>query len=818
MGLVSGVMLMLAPAASRNLALAGMTSERGRSHTFDVRADGYARADACASLVMQPVPHTSNAAPITAPSAAPITAPILDGSAVQQDGKSASLTAPNGRAQQSLLVAALADAALRSGSPRLAEMHGTGTSLGDPIEVGSFSAAVLGPGREWMRVAASGVKATLGHAEPAAGIVGLLELVLALQEHASVPNAQLRILNPHVRHGLRGRMLAMPTQLGRAGDSHAALELAGQISSFGYSGTIAHAVLHQRTGSQPLSQQPLVYCRIAFPWRVVPERSMPSRAAAATGATRQDGAYYRMSWVRVATSDGSLVRESPSARLLVLGRMERAPSRARMLALLHGTRQWSGILFILALEHGAGSCACELPVVDAALALLQCQAMMQQHATPIFLCTSNTQPVSMSSVRAAHSGLWGLARTARKEHSGAAVCCLDVGGGAAQALRLPVWANVLALPRCDLSWLGSTESTELEATIHGTTIHGIAVHVPRLASIVTAGASAWQISFATLRDHLDAHMAEAAAKLDARKRLDSAFAQLEQLCLQYARHALQRVQGEAVPLWHHRCLLRALDTALRAAQDDCAAAHAAPLVTSETVLARQPLLWPEVQLAERCGSRLAEVLMGQLTSQEALFPEGSLGAVLSVYEDSVRGAFCNECLVSALETALSLQAAPRPFVVLEVGAGTGGTASSILAVLRGKCERYVFTDVSESFLRRARQRFEAESIVEYALLNIDMDPALQGFALGEHHVVIATNVLHATPFVGRTLRNCAKLLCPGGLLLVNEATHADMFAQITFGLTDGGSGKASSQTAASASASACKLRASACGKQSWSLN
>ena len=80
------------------------------------------------------------------------------------------------------------------------------------------------------------------------------------------------------------------------------------------------------------------------------------------------------------------------------------------------------------------------------------------------------------------------------------------------------------------------------------TIHGMAVHVPRLASIVAAGASAWHINFATLRDHLDAHMAEAAAKLDACRRLDSAFAQLEQLCLQYARHALRKVQGEAVPL------------------------------------------------------------------------------------------------------------------------------------------------------------------------------------------------------------------------------------------------------------------------------
>ena len=87
--------------------------------------------------------------------------------------------------------------------------------------------------------------------------------------------------------------------------------------------------------------------------------------------------------------------------------------------------------------------------------------------------------------------------------------------------------------------------------------------------------------------------------------------------------------------------------------------------------------------------------------------------------------------------------------------------------------------------RQAKKRFAEYSLIEYSLLNIDADPRRQGFASGQFDVIIATNVLHATPFMRNTLRHCAQLLRRGGLLVVNEAVQTAAFAQITFGLTDG---------------------------------
>jgi acyl transferase domain-containing protein len=123
---------------------------------------------------------------------------------------------------------------------------------------------------------AGGVKANIGHAEPAAGMTGLLKLVLGLRAGEAAPNAQLRSLNRHVGDTLRGAAGALPTQL-------AAMTVgSGGVSSFGYSGTIAHALLRHAEGDGGAATvlPPLVCRRRSFPWRDPPhpfvQRVIPS--------------------------------------------------------------------------------------------------------------------------------------------------------------------------------------------------------------------------------------------------------------------------------------------------------------------------------------------------------------------------------------------------------------------------------------------------------------------------------------------------------------------------------------------------------------
>jgi hypothetical protein len=231
-----------------------MLSADGRCKTFDARANGYARGEGVGAVVMRAAPLASAVV-------------LYLGSRVRSDGKSASLTAPNGMAQARML-AALQDANPSVASLALNEAHGTGTALGDPIEAGSLVAAVLSARDEALAV--GGVKANIGHAEPAAGMTGLLKLAICLQGGEAAPNAQLRSLNPLLGTTLRGVACALPVQLAAVATGCGI----GGVSSFGYSGTIAHAVL-RHTGGRVVEHAsvlpPLVYRRRprAFAWQAL---------------------------------------------------------------------------------------------------------------------------------------------------------------------------------------------------------------------------------------------------------------------------------------------------------------------------------------------------------------------------------------------------------------------------------------------------------------------------------------------------------------------------------------------------------------------
>lgn len=195
-----------------------MTSAAGRCHTFDSRADGYLRGEACGAVVL----------------AAETSALVVClGTSARHNGQSASFTALNGFSQQLLLRAALRDAASTPGT--VVEAHGTGTALGDPIEVGAISAVI-----SHSRVCnISAIKGNLGHTESTAGVAGFLSLSCGVLECVGSQNPQLRALNPQV---LRVRANTLHAPAAVIASPMRKLANAGS-SSFGWSGIIAHGIL-----------------------------------------------------------------------------------------------------------------------------------------------------------------------------------------------------------------------------------------------------------------------------------------------------------------------------------------------------------------------------------------------------------------------------------------------------------------------------------------------------------------------------------------------------------------------------------------------
>ena len=234
--LTTAVTLMLAPHVSVSYARAGMLSADGRCKTFDASANGYVRGEGVGGLVIVRGQQLKATASV---------AVALIGSAVRQDGTSASLTAPNGSAQATLLGLAGARAAADGALHRGVESHGTGTPLGDPTEVRALSQAL--PAQQAER-ALGGVKANVGHLEPAAGMVGLMASASTLLERRAAPNAQLRAVNAHLvpSVGTDLNLLTAVAALRKVEDAYTG------TSAFGYSGTIAHAVLAAEHGSIPI--------------------------------------------------------------------------------------------------------------------------------------------------------------------------------------------------------------------------------------------------------------------------------------------------------------------------------------------------------------------------------------------------------------------------------------------------------------------------------------------------------------------------------------------------------------------------------------
>ncbi|MBD2601502.1 MULTISPECIES: hybrid non-ribosomal peptide synthetase/type I polyketide synthase [Microcystis] len=249
--LVGGVNLILSPETTVVFSQARMIAPDSRCKTFDARADGYVRSEGCGVVVLKRLRDAiQDGDRILA---------VIEGSAVNQDGLSNGLTAPNGPAQQAVIRQALANAKVKPAQISYVEAHGTGTELGDPIEVKSLK-AVLGEKRSLDQTCWLGsVKTNIGHLEAAAGMAGLIKVVLCLQHQEIPPNLHFKTLNPYI--SLADTAFAIPTQAQpwrtkppKSGENGVERRLAG-ISSFGFGGTNSHVILSEAPVTVKNNQQ-----------------------------------------------------------------------------------------------------------------------------------------------------------------------------------------------------------------------------------------------------------------------------------------------------------------------------------------------------------------------------------------------------------------------------------------------------------------------------------------------------------------------------------------------------------------------------------
>jgi len=233
--LAAGVNRILAPQESSSLTAAGMLAPDGRCKPFDAAADGFGRAEGCGVLLLRRLSDAlADRDPVLA---------VIRGTAVNQDGRRAGLTVPNGAAQRAVIRAALRDAGTGPEDVGYVEAQGTGSRIGDRIEAAALAEVFAGAGRA---VPVGSAKSNTGHMEAAAGVAGVMKAVLALRHGTIPPTLHLRRPDPDAV--LEGGPIRIPA----AAEPWPAGRSAAGVSSFGFSGTNCHIVVARAPGPEPV--------------------------------------------------------------------------------------------------------------------------------------------------------------------------------------------------------------------------------------------------------------------------------------------------------------------------------------------------------------------------------------------------------------------------------------------------------------------------------------------------------------------------------------------------------------------------------------
>ncbi|MDC0708549.1 SDR family NAD(P)-dependent oxidoreductase [Stigmatella sp. ncwal1] len=251
MAIVGGVNVLLSPTMFVSFSKAGMLASDGRCKTFDARADGYVRGEGAGAVLLKPLSKAeADGDTIHA---------IIRGTAVNHGGHAHSLTAPNPSAQADLLVTAYERAGISPDTVGYIEAHGTGTELGDPIEIDGLKKAfdrlaekTGAPKGNGVTCGLGAVKTNIGHLECASGMAGLLKTLLAMKHRTLPPSIHFQQINPYI--DLKGSPFYIvdsprPWEPLK-GPGGAQAPLRAGISSFGFGGVNAHVVIEEYV-SQP---------------------------------------------------------------------------------------------------------------------------------------------------------------------------------------------------------------------------------------------------------------------------------------------------------------------------------------------------------------------------------------------------------------------------------------------------------------------------------------------------------------------------------------------------------------------------------------
>jgi 3-oxoacyl-(acyl-carrier-protein) synthase/SAM-dependent methyltransferase len=900
--IAGGVGILLGEQNYVSLSKARMMAPDGRCKAFDSRADGFVRSEGCGVVILKRLSDAQRDGDRVLA--------VIRGGAINQDGRSNGITAPNGPAQQAVIRAAHANAGTSPARVSFVEAHGTGTALGDPIEVESLG-AVLSVGREASQPLYLGsVKTNIGHAEAAAGVAGLIKTVLALHNGTIPPNLHFRAPNPHIGWDAFP-FLRIPTAA-TPWTSTDGPRTAG-VSAFGFSGTNVHLVLEEapvdEVASPTTAERPLhvlalsaktdAALRVAagdlaptlapgsvslgdFCYSVNTGRASFERRLAAVSATIDD---LRAKLERVASGETSanVARQAgddgPPRVLFAMPSLEAEqlrlsstlfatqpefrrtveeasafvpPEYASLLRAIAGgdigrvfeiaqsseravtelvvgcalARMWEawGIAPAAVVGHGTGELAAR--VVAGTFSLED--AIRVATGAPRARDTDNAPaprvPVFSASVGRRLTADEIRAASSLSEPATAAAWSSTIALAAHEGFTAVVDMSVLewralasalvelferglsvdwrgfdrgyARRRVDvpaLPWMRERYWFDDNRSAPSVAVSPVIEENPEAMWMSATQAAARQATLVPVDVELSRY-AQAWTELDAftTNAIAKALLDLGLFTRAGESHSVDSAMraGNVQPVYRHLLSLwlqRLVRHGELVQTPDGYAAHATHALQASPSGKFGPAsdAFPVLQsYLRRCEHAIAAIVTGRQSPLDLLFPDGSLETADFFYRHWGLARYYNAILEST-SRAIIQQANGRPLRVLEIGAGTGGTASALAPLFGNAGAEYWFTDVSEYFFGRAEEAFANIPSMRYVRFDVDGSPREQSIPLGQFDLVVASNAVHAAKNLGQAIEHARSLLAPNGMLMLYEATtHLDWF-EMSIALIEG---------------------------------
>lgn len=737
MAIAGGVNCILSPNVHIAYSRTGMLSPDGKCRTFDQSANGYCRGEGCGVIIMKPLKKAlEDGNYIHA---------LLLGGAVNHTGHVNTLTTPNPNAQADVIIKAVKEAGISFQSVGYIETHGTGTKLGDPIEITGLKKAeqTLNKHGDFHQCVLGAVKTNIGHLEGAAGIAGLLKAVMVLKHNIIPSNMNFTTQNEYIQLDDCGYSIANDTKaFPKLTDAHGIRypKRAG-VSSFGFGGVNVHLILEEyRNQYRQVSDGNALHVFIL------------------SGRTKEllDGYLHTIiSWLyknkeNFARYPGMLQgliftlqckKETYQYRFAVV--FETVQDLLDKIAEYLEAKEETVPNGIFTGEGGVSRAKNEADISGSETAEQLAKYFVSYGEVKWSQCYSETPSVVSVLPR-------GLKRNRHwidlKEFNG------DRPGNTLKEI-LGKYIQVDEKQFADKEKFES-DMTELE----------------NLSSVMLLREFQKAGYFTNKEEEYDINSIQ--NQLNVISKYTRLF---EELIAVLCRQEYIEIHGTEVS-----ATLKAADmytTDIGVLTERFCLDHASVI--------------KHVRLLEHCIPHLTQVIEGSVPATDILFPDSSMELVKDIYANNPGSDYYNELVVKSTVAYIMEVRSREPgrqIKILEVGAGTGGTTRDVADKIGEKFENvdYIYTDLSNAFVQYGKRVYgKKHSFMKFELFNVERDPLLQGFQLAEYDIIIGSNVLHATKNIGNTVRNLRTVLKPSGWIIVNEITKIQTFLNLTFGLTDG---------------------------------